>query len=961
MARIDIREIKLLLDTNIPGKEIVPFTKSILYQPNLKDTSSWNNLPYFTFDYKYPEGYLSTLTYEKQMEFFFNKSTMDKIIRLQSDLSRGSSLQVDIKSESEQKRENENKTQEKVEQETAEQEQYRKKKNFYDKVQKDTEEEIEKKIHEFELSQINQNFDPSIKLDDKGKFVDAKSSTEESVEHETFDAYIDLLKKLLKRNDETIFKTFDEIKKLTKRPEFEPFYKKGSRDFDNFVATLTTKNWLGQGKPLIDSSKIFDENGSYSKEFCKLIKDNNGGDSQIFQDETASSIESLKTYITSLTQKLRQQNLYNNAFYNKFHPTEDDKYIARYIDQYKKDETTIGSQIISIINKLEGLIPSEEGLENRVIKCNILLQIITDNYEETIKNIKSNLDEKMKFIEEIIKKVEKQRQQIKKEETSKATALTDEFIKKQFEVPEESTESKSIESKSAPLSTKKPEDSRNKIIDKNVMIMLRLMFPTKYPIIGNVLSSFNSVVTDKNEMRLKWTDFIPGFLKRKIFEGMMDYSYLKIDGNIYTVSQVIWENDIYNHKEYKKLVDQFEELQRWKSSQLIKIKGDTDKKRKRFKQNYETQINREDIKNIEKTKIANRSDERPLTPIEERYNRTINSLLIIMKDVIINMKENNYNKIIDNANKFVELYLSIRNSYEYRTWFNPPNQRKYDDLVKKMREEVFNIQADDYILENYLKQPGINLDYKNDTKYRRILEQRYQVYVKFIDNIRNFRAPVLESSNYLLQNSIDDFLNNTEKYKGIFNFLINPTNIKRNPFSVILPTSLPDDKEDIMFESNQYNYRMNTGISIRSNKGSTFYEIYVQVNLIGGELNDNNKSKIDCLYQGETLGDKLSRILNEAIYNPWNINSTRVFFDITDKKATKDPNKELPEEKEADRYDSQLINSSLAGYEDDSYEENRGYRDYGRRGYDDNYYQGGRKNTKKYRQQFVKRFTRKYN
>ena len=35
------------------------------------------------------------------------------------------------------------------------------------------------------------------------------------------------------------------------------------------------------------------------------------------------------------------------------------------------------------------------------------------------------------------------------------------------------------------------------------------------------------------------------------------------------------------------------------------------------------------------------------------------------------------------------------------------------------------------------------------------------------------------------------------------------------------------------------------------------------------------------MYQGESLGDKLARILNEALYSPWTLNNTRVFFDIT--------------------------------------------------------------------------------
>ena len=75
MATIDIRTIKVLLDTNIPGKEIVPLTKSILYQPKM-NTGKWNEYPFFTMDAEYPEGYLSRFTYEQQMEFFFVKQKM---------------------------------------------------------------------------------------------------------------------------------------------------------------------------------------------------------------------------------------------------------------------------------------------------------------------------------------------------------------------------------------------------------------------------------------------------------------------------------------------------------------------------------------------------------------------------------------------------------------------------------------------------------------------------------------------------------------------------------------------------------------------------------------------------------------------------------------------------------------------------------------------------------------------
>ena len=96
MSMIDIRTIKILLDTNIPGKEVIPLTKSILYYPDTNNKNKqqnpeiMNEYPYFTMDVEYPEMYLSTLGYTKQLEFFFNKQKMSEILQLKTNLKTSS-------------------------------------------------------------------------------------------------------------------------------------------------------------------------------------------------------------------------------------------------------------------------------------------------------------------------------------------------------------------------------------------------------------------------------------------------------------------------------------------------------------------------------------------------------------------------------------------------------------------------------------------------------------------------------------------------------------------------------------------------------------------------------------------------------------------------------------------------------------------------------------------------------
>ena len=92
-----------------------------------------------------------------------------------------------------------------------------------------------------------------------------------------------------------------------------------------------------------------------------------------------------------------------------------------------------------------------------------------------------------------------------------------------------------------------------------------------------------------------------------------------------------------------------------------------------------------------------------------------------------------------------------------------------------------------------------------------------------------------------------------------------------------------------MIEVN-YHKRKNTGVTILPSAASVEpgYEIYVQLNVIGGELNDTNKSLVDCLYQGESLGNKMEYLINESLRNPWDINTSRLFFDITQGDAVKE-------------------------------------------------------------------------
>ena len=801
MATIDIRTIKVLLDTNIPGKEIVPLTKSILYQPKM-DTGKWNDMPFFTMDAEYPETYLSSFTYEEQMEFFFVKRKMIEILRTKSHIIQKLN-NIQIKTQSQTNNEN----------------------NVLDKINKNEINEttiIQNSIHNIECRTIErmEKFPMNTITYKNDQFY--KGSNMLNIEGKNI-------------------KDFKEYKDIKKKRG--GLWKSAINDF------LIKKQEMFE---LSDKGKwLKDNNGDPA---CKVLVDNDT-EMRVFKyipnpDDTDKTKDPFwlpqKNNLIRIIQEIKNDSDLNNII-----PKDLEKKI----------------QDINFIVEWEYVTP-ENYFPIQKIMCKLQDEI--DTIIPELNKLKDALNTSEFFIKELVEK-EKMLEEIKKK------------YKKE-------KESIGVVENTGSLNY---EISRNIIGEKNIMIMIRLMFPTKYPLVGNIFSSFHSVVTGKNEFNLKWTDFLPNFLKKQVFEGLKDYSYLKLDGTIYTVTQAIWLNDIYNHKEYKKLIDNFEELQRWKDKEIIKNNNELNKRYKLFQQTYRTgtyELKDDDINLIKKTlnvKINEKETGRSSLIADrlDRYKAVVERLVISITKLIKYIKEVDINKheMLDNATQFVDLMKGLRDNQDYRGWFVLEQQDKFDRISRKMREDIDIIKTEKDILDMYLKRPGINMDYEKDTKHKALLEQKYSTYVRFVDNIRKFRAPILESSNFALQNTIEDFLNNTEKVKNVFIFLMNPINVKKNPFSELVGKTTGQEADDLREEAMNYQERLNTGITIRpsAQEGQPYYEVYLQVNVIGGEVNDDNKSAVDCMYQGESLGDKLARLLNEALYLPWTMNNSRIFFDIT--------------------------------------------------------------------------------
>jgi hypothetical protein len=93
---------------------------------------------------------------------------------------------------------------------------------------------------------------------------------------------------------------------------------------------------------------------------------------------------------------------------------------------------------------------------------------------------------------------------------------------------------------------------RDKNIENNIMTMIEILFPTKFPVINDLRTSYDHVFNESSIRRMILNPVI-----RKHF------SYLKVNGQVYTFKKNIWLNDMLNHPMYRRLINEYRKFWVW--------------------------------------------------------------------------------------------------------------------------------------------------------------------------------------------------------------------------------------------------------------------------------------------------------------------------------------------------------------------------------------------------------------
>ena len=460
---------------------------------------------------------------------------------------------------------------------------------------------------------------------------------------------------------------------------------------------------------------------------------------------------------------------------------------------------------------------------------------------------------------------------------------------------------------------------RDKRIEHNIMTMIEILFPTKFPVITDIHTSYDKIMSNSSFSRMILNPIKPKY-----------FSHLNINGKDYTFKKNVWLNDFLNHPLYRKLLEDYrkfwvwslEEKARWKQVLDKEITNNIKMLNEVFDEVDSIKTNPNiDIKKIPKTIQAAYFFYRYIYYYYVDYlNKNVNEInnAEIYKNVNDNL--NNFMKINDNdANsqtggtkkKKESISTSTkRDTTDINTIKLEIDQLCYDNITDKMniidkiellfkiinkfrnenwikisksiyfKAEVKSIEKINSLLNKIISPERMNIAYGN---YKQVLDMVKYPYEQLRDdtfrnenynNLENIGTDKQKPINVQIPSEYKNFAYNTlTLYKrpqrettnaalqNLINSFDSDTTIELYDFlEKIYSFYMRNDEDDKKKPTGEETKLLNVGLSyINTNiteKGLR-REIYIMSDFIDGFVDNSNVNSIFCPYIGEHLGNEL--------------------------------------------------------------------------------------------------------
>ena len=339
---------------------------------------------------------------------------------------------------------------------------------------------------------------------------------------------------------------------------------------------------------------------------------------------------------------------------------------------------------------------------------------------------------------------------------------------------------------------------------QNIELMMHLLFPTYM------------FYSEGYKTSMQYWNTTEPYLKNSFPKTF--YSYLRYKNVLYTITNAVWLNDVFNMPFYQELVFYYDKYKTWKSEMLYHLKLVLDKM----------------VEKKEGETGENKSAERNAT--------TSNSPKITQESLekVIGL----FKKRILDKNEYDDIF--IRNS-------------DLSEVYNKHIKPMMSNQGSDNDKPTYFYNIIFSVDKRNSYS-----NSRLNAMVYFFENIELDKKG--ENINQRLLGTMMENILGYTKNRGEIGYL------KRGICKTMDKSKCRPRTELSTF------YYPGIMYNSRARNNEPLYEIYLLIDVIEGEVNAKNYSKVKCKYENQSIGKKLEFLTKQ--WPIWDLSNRRIYMKL---------------------------------------------------------------------------------
>ena len=349
---------------------------------------------------------------------------------------------------------------------------------------------------------------------------------------------------------------------------------------------------------------------------------------------------------------------------------------------------------------------------------------------------------------------------------------------------------------------------------QNIELMIHLLFPTY------------SFYSDGYKTSMQYWNTSEPYLRNSYPKTF--FSYLRYQDKIYTISNAVWLNDVFNVPFYQELIFYYEKYKDWKTEIIYHLGIILDKLE-------EDEEEKEEKKNEEPSNDPPKSSPPP-------NQKCSNDIECLKKAIELLQK-----KILDKK--------------DYERLFKASSDSEFYNIYNKHIKNTISNQGSDSDKQTYF----YNIIY-SDEKRTSYSNNRMNQIIYDHDETSSGKKKQITNKKLLeiMMENIIDYIKHTGNLRYLKRGICQETDDK----SICRPRK----------EISTFYY---TGIMYNSNSRNNepLYEIFLLVDVIEGEVNKTNLSGIKCKYENQSIGKRLEFLTGN--WPIWDLSNRRIFMKVT--------------------------------------------------------------------------------